>query len=188
VELGSAGITSGTGEADTVLLGSDLYGICALSLRLGETEVVVGTHVEGFGGSARHLETQVEVVRLAVEQSDESTGHSSNGASEAVVDAQLQSADVEVIEIAVQRGVSVSCRQVLVLLLLEALSEEVAHMAEDDEDEVAEVGGQEEVVGGCVLDGFGEGLSIVTTRVAVLLGAKGAEGGVCLCNAAGLFG
>lgn len=187
MELRSASVTSGTGKADTVLSGSDFYSVCALSLRLGETEVIVGTHVESLGGSARHLETQVEVIRLAIEQGDESTGHSSNGASEAVVDAQLQSADVEVIEIAVEWCISVSCRQVLVLLLLETLAEEVAHVAENDENEVADVGGQEEIVGRSVLNGLGEGLSIVTTRVTVLLGANWAKSGVCLCNAASLF-
>jgi hypothetical protein len=58
------------------------------------------------------------------------------GTPEAVIDAQLQTTNVEVVEIAVQGCVSVSLLKLLVSILLETLAEKVPHVSKNDQNQV----------------------------------------------------
>ena len=71
-------------------------------MRLGETEVVVRAHVESLGGGASKLKRSIVVGRLAVEQVDEAAGNAGDGASKAVVDANLEAANVKVVKVVIQ--------------------------------------------------------------------------------------
>jgi len=83
-----------------------------------------------------------------VEKSDVPARHPGSWARKAVVDAHFETANVEIIEVAVESSVAIFRAEMLVSLRAEALSEEVSNVTECDEDEVAEVGGDEEVVRG----------------------------------------
>jgi hypothetical protein len=170
-ELRCAGVGAGAGHCDTVLPDGGLSCISARSLRLGETKVVVRAQVEGLSCGACHLEGVVAVVRLAVEQGNEASGNTGRGPREAVVDPHLETAGVEVIKVAVERSVAILLLQVAIVLPPEALAKEVAYMSEYYQDEVADVGCEEEVVWRLVFNGIAE-FALELACVAVRLGAK----------------
>jgi hypothetical protein len=118
---------------------------------LSESEIVVGAHVQSLRGGACELERQVEVVALPVQKRDETAWDASHWAPEAVIDAQLQTTNVEVVEIAVQGCVSVSFLELLVPILLETLAEKVPHMSKNDQNQVGDVGCDQVVVGRLIL-------------------------------------
>ena len=179
-ELRCARVGAGAGHCDPVLPDGGLGCIGARPLGLGEAKVVVGAQVEGLGCGACHLEGVVAVVRLAVEQGDEASRDTGGGPREAVVDPHLKAAGVEVIKVAVERSVAILLLQVAVVLPPEALAKEVAYMSEYYQDEVADVGCEEEVVRRLVFDGIAE-LALELACVAVRVGAERAE----LCVLAG---
>ena len=113
---------------------------------MSETEIVVGAHVQSLRSRAGELEGQVEVIARPVQKRDETAWHTSHRAPEAVIDAQLQTANVEVVEIAVQGCVSVSLLKLLVSILLETLAKEVPHVSENDQNQVRNVGCDQVVV------------------------------------------
>nr|POF14080.1 hypothetical protein CFP56_03104 [Quercus suber] len=165
MQLAGADISSARAEGDTILADAQFRSIGAFTLGLREPEVVIRGHVQRLGRRAGQLERQVEVVALSIEQRDEPTGHARDRPPEDVVDAQLQSPDVEVIEITVEWRISITLLQMLVALASESLAEEISHVSEDDEDEVGDVGGDEVKVRGLVLDGLGELLAHEARRV-----------------------
>ena len=146
VQLAGSYVAARRAEGDAVFADTLLYCICALAFGLCEAEVVVGAHVQRLGRRTSQLEAEIEIIALPVEKRDEASWHTRHRPPEDVVNAQLQASDIEVIEIAVQWRISVPLPQMFVILLSEALAEEVAHVAEDDEDEVGDVGRDEVVV------------------------------------------
>lgn len=128
------------------------------------------------------------VVGFAIDEVDESARHASNRPAKAVIDSHLQSADIEIVEITIQGGIAIPLAQVIVVLLPEPLAEEVANMTKDDEDEVAYVGGKEEVVRRLVRDWIREGLAMESAGVLVGGRSEGTELGMCLVQAASFRG
>lgn len=108
-------------------------------------------------------------VPFAIQQGDKASRHTSSRTVETVVYSMLQSANVEIVEVAVESRIAIMGFEVSVVLCSEPLAEEVAHMAEDYEDEIADVCGEEEIVGWFVFDGFWEFASLEPTGVEVAL-------------------
>jgi len=108
---------------------------------LREAEIVVGGHVQGLGGCARQFEAQVEVIALPIQEGDETARNAGDRPSEAIIDPHLQSSYVEIVKIAIQRSISILLPQMPVMLRFEALSEKIPDVAEDDKDEIGNVGG-----------------------------------------------
>jgi len=92
------------------------------------------------------------VIRFAVDQGDVATRNSSNWTGKAVVDAHLETSNVEIVKVAVQWCIAVVCHKMLVVFLTESLAEEVAHMSEDDQDEVADIRREEVIIWWFILD------------------------------------
>lgn len=126
-------ISTGAGRAKAILAHTFLHRVGAGAVGLGETEVVVGAHVEGLSVGASELVGAVEVVRLAIHEGDEAARNTGSRSGEAVVQAELQSPDVEVVKVIIKRRISVlGLEGLVVLLVAEALAEEVANMAAED--------------------------------------------------------
>lgn len=154
-------IAAGAAEGNSVALDALLDGVGTGTVGLSKAEVVVGAHVEGFSVGTRVLVRLVEVIGLAVNESDVSARNTNCGTREAVIKTLLQSAGVKAVEITVEGSVAIVNHERLVFLgVAESLAEEVTDVAEDDEEEVADVGGQEVVVGRLVLNGSLEGLAM----------------------------
>lgn len=104
----------------------------------------------------------VVVSRLAIHEGNVAAGNAGNGSCEAVVNAHLQTANVKVVKVLVQGSVSIlGLESLVVLLVAEALAKEVAGVTEENEQQVADVGGEDVVVGRLIDDGRVQGLAIV---------------------------
>lgn len=152
MEIIVAAVSSWRAEGNAVLSNACLGCIGTLALCLCKAQIVVGAHVESLGRGTGKLEGEIHIIRLAVKQSDESTRHTSHRSPEAIVDSELQSSNVEVVEVAVERSIAISFLQMLVVLLSKPLAEEVSHVAKYDENEVGDVCGDEVEVRWFVLD------------------------------------
>lgn len=132
-EIRCTNIGARAAAAETILANALLDGISARTNGLGETKIVVRAHVQGLRAGTGVLVVAVEIIRLAVEESDVTAGDASSGSGEAVVDAHLESTDVEVVEIIVQGCVAILYPEGLVMgLISEPLAEEVAGVTEED--------------------------------------------------------
>ena len=76
----------------------------------------------------------VAVCAVSIQQSDITAWNTSGRAVEAVVDAHLQTTNVEIVKVAVQCRVPVLCNQMPVVVLLESKTKEVPNVTENDED------------------------------------------------------
>ena len=97
---------------------------------MSETEVVVGTHVQRVSRRSREMEMSILVTAGSVDQCDVSTGNSRHWPFKAVIDPKLETANIEVIKIAIQGTVSISWLQMTVILLSKSLAKEIANMPE----------------------------------------------------------
>ena len=77
---------------------------------------------------------KVMVLGLAVDQGDISTRNSSDWPREAIVDPHLQPSDIKIVEIAIQRRVTIACFQVSIILFSESLAKEIPHVPKDNQD------------------------------------------------------
>lgn len=132
-EIRSTSIRARAAAAEAVLANALLDGIGARANGLGEAKIVVRAHVQGLGAGTGVLVVAIEVIRLAVKESDVAARDASGGSGEAVVDAHLESTNVEVVEIVVQGCVAVLRPECLVVALVsESLAEKVAGVTEED--------------------------------------------------------
>jgi hypothetical protein len=92
----------------------------------------------------------IKVVCLAVYQRNVSAWDSCDWSSKAIINSQLQSPYIEIIEVAVEGSIAIGSLQMSVMVWSESLAEKVSNVAENDENEVADVSGQEVVVRGFV--------------------------------------
>ena len=186
VKVGRAHVPARRAEADTVLLDGVLDGIGTRTLGLREPEVVVGAHVERLRRRPSQLEVEIIVVRLSVDESDETPRYSGDRSCEAVVQPHLQTSHVEIVKVAVQRRVTVSSLQVRVSFLSEPLAEKVSDVPEDDQDEVADVGCEKIVVGRFVNHHCLKFSTMVPADVSMAGMAQGSELCVLPCNSTSL--
>jgi hypothetical protein len=160
-KIGSTSSTTGATEADSVLLDAGLHSIGTRTFRLGKTKIVVRTHVESLSVGAGILISAVEVIGLAVHQCDESSGDASGGTSETIIKAHLETSDIEIVEIAVESCIAVAGFEgAIVPGVSETLAKEVADMTKNDQDKVADVSGENEIVRRLILDRSLERLSM----------------------------
>jgi hypothetical protein len=87
----------------------------------------------------------VEIIRLSVNKGDVSARYSSGWTSETVVNAHLQSADIEIVEVIIESCISVGCSQVCVFIGSETLAKEISDMTKYDEHQITDVSCQEVV-------------------------------------------
>lgn len=139
-------VGSGSGRADTILAYTLFGSISTGTLGLCESEVIVGAHVESFDLFPGHLEGIIVVLALTSEKGDVSAGNTGGWSAEAVVKSLLQSSDVKVVEIAVQRSITVLSFKIGVLAAPESLAEEIPNVPEYDKDEIREIGGEHDKV------------------------------------------
>lgn len=71
----------------------------------------------------------VVIIRGPVDQSDVTSRNTADRSLEAVANALLETADVEVVKVAVECGISVARLQMSVISLAEALSKEVTDVS-----------------------------------------------------------
>lgn len=186
-KIARSSISPRTARTETVLANAFFHSIGAGTLGLGETEVVVGAHIQGFGIGAGELVRAVEILRLAVHEGDVTSGNPGSRSGETVVNAHLQTAHVEVVKIIVERSISVLSLQAgIVPLVAEALAKEVAGMTEGDHQQIADVGGQDVVVRRLVDNGRLELLSVMLANVSMLLAQQRAKLGVHALLSSGL--
>ena len=74
------------------------------------------------------MEVPVLVLADAIDQGDVPAGDTGDGTLEAVIDTKLETADVEIVEVAIQGTIPIARFQVPVILFLKPLAKEVAHM------------------------------------------------------------
>ena len=117
----------------------------------------------------------VEVVGLAVHESDISTRNASDWSGEAIVDSHLQPPHIEIVKIAIKSGVPIGGFKISIVLWSESLSKEVPDMAEYNEDEVADIGCQEVIVGRFIHNRLRELSSIVFADISMALVTKGSK-------------
>lgn len=113
---------------------------------LGISEVVVTRHVQALGLFSRELKGQIVVVGLSVEQGDVPPRDARCRSVETIIDPRLQTPDVEIVEIRIQRSVPVLLLQVSIPLLGKPFAEEIADVTENDEDEVGDVRGDQVII------------------------------------------
>src|SRR5579859_775524 len=100
-----------------------------------------------MSGCSGESERLVVVLGNAIEESYETTGNTSDWSTETVIDPHLQSPHIEVVEIGVQRSISlpltlnqisiyILLHQMSILRLFESLSKEVSDMSKDNEDKI----------------------------------------------------
>ena len=165
--------------ADAVRLEAFLDCVCAASVRLCETEVVVCRDVERTRLFAGKLETVKVVARRAVEHGDCPSADTRDGTGEAIVESLLEAAGVERVEIRVERGVAIVLHQMIVGFREELLAKVVAHVADCYEEQVGEVGTQHGHVRGLLFDWIGQRTACSVLRcVSVVLVAAESEFGV----------
>lgn len=176
-QVGCTHIGARAASAESVLLDALLDGIGTGTFGLGKAKVVVRAHVEGLSVGSGVVVSSVVVTGLAVHEGDVAAGNTGDGSGKAVVNAHLESADVEVVKVLVQGRIAVlRLESLVVLLVAEPLAEEVASMAEENEEQVADVGGEDVVVRRLINDGRVERLSIVgLAHVAVARVQEGTE-------------
>lgn len=117
----------------------------------------------------------------SVTQRDESPRHSGRWPCKTVIDAQLQSSDVEIVKITVERGEAITFLKMAVLMLPEPFPEEVADVSENDQDQVADVGRDQVIVWRIFNDGLGEEAAGMTAGVPVTLVAQWTELSMLSC-------
>ena len=188
MQVRGARISPGARHGHSTLPDHLLDGVGARTLRLGEPQIVVGAQIERLGGGAGQTKGEVVVDRAPIQQGDVAAGDADDGTGEAIVQAHLQSADVEVVEVAVERGVAILGLQVPIPLAPKALAEKVPNVTENDEDEVTDVGGKENEIVRFVDDGFRKLSFLESARVPMSRVAEGAELSVLTSDALGVFG
>ena len=93
---------------------------------------------------------EVEIIRYAVYQRNVSPRYPSCWSIEAIIDAHLQTPDIEIVEITVEWSIAISRLQMAVVLLPEPFAKEISDMSKDYQDQVADIGCKEVVVRGLV--------------------------------------
>lgn len=111
----------------------------------------------------------IAIGTISIKQSDVPPRNASCWAIEAVIDAHLQSADVEVVEVAVQCCIPVLCYKMPVVVLLESEAEEISNVTKDDKDEVGYVGGEEKIVRRFIHQRFREISTLVHRGIPMVL-------------------
>ena len=96
-------------------------------------------------GCARSGKRDVAVAAGALEQRDGAGGDAGYWAAPAVADAGVDSSGEEAFKVAVEWGVAVVFLEVRVLCWEKQLAEKVAHVAKQHQEQVCEVGGDEDV-------------------------------------------
>lgn len=117
----------------------------------------------------------------AVTQRDEPPGHSGCWPCETVIDSQLQSSDVEIVKIAVERSEAIPFLKMAVLMLPEPLPKEVADVPENDQNQVADVGRDQVIVRRIFDDGLGEEAAGMAAGIPVTLVAQWTELSLLSC-------
>jgi hypothetical protein len=111
----------------------------------------------------------IKVVCFAVHQCDVSAWNSRDWSRKAIINSQFQSSHVEIVEVAIQGSVAIGGFQVSVMIWSESLAEKISNVAENDENEVADVGSQEVVVGWFIDNGLLELRSHVLAHISMVL-------------------
>ena len=146
--VSGAQLGAGTAQANPVVMKCLLHRIVNGSGVLSEAQVVVWAHVDGLDDVSRLTERPVVVVGDPVDDLDGGAGHTAYGLVPGVTDPAVDVAGVEALEALVERHVTVAVDLRSALVLLDAgLAQEVAQIAEADEDNVAEVAEQHYVKG-----------------------------------------
>lgn len=78
-------------------------------------------------------EMKVVVVRFTVYQGDIPSGYPGGGSIEAVVDSHFQSPNIEIVEVAVQGSIAITCLKMPVVLFSKPFSKEIPHVTKDYE-------------------------------------------------------
>lgn len=117
----------------------------------------------------------------AVTQRDKPPRHSGCWPCETVIDAQLQSSDVEIVKIAVERSEAIPFLKMAVLMLPEPFPKEVADVPKNDQDQVADVGRDQVIVRWIFDDGLREEAAGMAAGIPVTLVAQWTELSLLSC-------
>jgi hypothetical protein len=149
VEVEGVDVVSGTAGSNSVSPNTAFNGVGTAAAGRCESEIVVRWDVEGAGLSTGEVKVLVLVGGFPVEQVDGPARYLGDGSGEAIIDTLLQAADIERIKVGIERCVFFGGQQVRVSIDCKLLAEEIAHMAENDKDQVTEVGRDEDVERRC---------------------------------------
>lgn len=127
---------------------------------------------------------KIVIIRGPINECNVSTGHSCNRPGKAVVYSHLQASDVEVIEIAIQRCITVIGLQMPIVLFMEFLAEKISDVSKNNQDQVTKIGCKKVVVRRLVHDWLREVTTLIPTCVFVRVMAQWAELSMCLCDPA----
>jgi hypothetical protein len=126
------------------------------------------------------LISAVEVVGLAIHQSDETSRDTGGRASEAVIQTHLETSDIEVIEITIESCVTIAgLESAVVLRVSETLAEEISNVTKNNQNQIADVGGKDEIVRRLIFDRRLKGLSMRLAGVSMTWVKERAELGIC---------
>ncbi len=120
---------------------------------------------------------QVMVVRFAINKGNVPSRYTSDGSREAIVDPHFQATDVEIVEIAIQWSISVHGLEMSVVFFPKTFAKKVSNVAENDEDQIADVGCEEVVVRRLVHDWLWI-TTLESTRISVTLAPQRPELGI----------
>jgi len=73
---------------------------------LSKAEIIVGCHIETLCGRASEGERYIVIIGDSVEKGYEATGNASDGTTKAIVDAHLQSTDIKVVKVGIERCIA----------------------------------------------------------------------------------
>jgi hypothetical protein len=106
VQFGGSSFSSRGAHAETVLANCFFDSISTGSDGLSKAEIIVGCHVETLSAGAGESECCIVVMRDPIEEGDEASGNAGDGTTEAIVDPHLQSTDVKVVKVGIERRVA----------------------------------------------------------------------------------
>ena len=132
MQIGSSCVIARACKPYTILLDRLLHGISTRSIGLGKAEVIIRAHIERLGSRAGEFKGIIEVVGFPIDQCDVPARNASDRSCEAVVDAHLQPPDVEIVEVTIQSGITISRLQMCIMLLSEALPKVVTDVPKYD--------------------------------------------------------
>jgi len=146
VQLGAAAFQPSATSGHTITTEGFLCRICASTLCLSKPKIIVRRDVEGSSRGPGEIKAVVVILGFTVKKIDGPSGNASDRGRKTIIYTRLEPPSVKGIEVRVERCIAFIGKKVTVESGINTLSKEIAYVAYENEEEIAQIGGEENVV------------------------------------------